>query len=669
MLMKQAAIRSGLNLRPVKGIRNTSGKMIQATPFHSSGNITASETGIYNITVYDEYNCRANDTMKLVVFPVPEVDFLGPTQVCGTKTTSIHCEVHTGAADSIWNFENSIRWSAGNPSILLTDTTHTSANIEVSEWGEYEIYYHLKTIHNCEQTDTLKIRFYPQPTSTFEFDSNEACAGYNQIVRYTGTASEGAHYNWDLNGSQFIDTLGPQTYLVTLGVFLDEPPSIGLSINDNGCLSDTTIKTSGAVPNFKMNASPTRGCDDLTVNFTGEMLTDDNVEYQWKFHDGLTETDSEVTRIYSEPGFYKVSLTVVNPVSQCINSFTADSLVRIFPTPEAEILADPGICYPDTLRLIYGNAIDSSLCYWEFENMHQAGGSNDSITAVFDSPTATVTLVVEEYGCISEPTEMQLRRKPLFDFQTNETFGCQPFSAEIFAETADNNIQFEWLSDSILNKTVNPGIFNTSDWGNYNIGLIAHSLESGCADTLIREEWLSVNPTPEANIRIDYPVAMIENARIKFTNRTPDADYFTWDFGDGTFSEEYHSVHTYTEPGEYLAKLIAETTYGCLDTAGVTITVLPSAVFTPNAFRPSSPVEENRTFMPVTEGIDPYRFKLSVYNRQGRLIFETESPNKAWDGNMPDGRPALMGNYIWIARFFDIQGIEREQKGQVLLIR
>jgi hypothetical protein len=115
--------------------------------------------------------------------------------------------------------------------------------------------------------------------------------------------------------------------------------------------------------------------------------------------------------------------------------------------------------------------------------------------------------------------------------------------------------------------------------------------------------------------------------------------------------------------------LIAESINECRDTAEQTITILPFSVYAPNAFRPDSPVEENRIFRPVGTGADPSRFNLKIYNRWGQIVFRTESPDDYWDGHTPVGRQAPMANYIWIAQYFDIQGFKHEQKGQVLLIR
>lgn len=628
----------------------------------------ATESGEFHLTVTDQYNCSASDTMKLLIHPVPEVSIAGPSLVCGAKSAGLTATL-SGTMESIWNFENSIRWSTNKSSLQLSDATANTVNLTAVQWGDFEVYYHLKTIDNCEKTDTFSIRFHPQPFSDFEFGTDDRCEGYSQLLTFTGTASDSADFYWNLSGIQFIDTLDFQAYTVSIGAYLATPPSVSLFINDNGCVSDTATKYSGAVPNFTMEASPARGCDRLTVDFSGRLLIEDHVDFRWEFHDGTTDTSPSVTREYTEPGFYKVNLTITNPISQCINSFTIDSMVMVFPTPVAEIMADPQVCYPDTTQLIYINSIDSSVCHWEFEGMHRLNNGNDTLKVAFDTPLATVRLTVNEYGCLSEPVKKELKRKPVFDFFADSNEGCQPFSSRLFAETNDANIGFEWIHDSLPNPSENPWLFEAPEPGNHDVALIALSMETGCSDTLRKDDWIKVNPKPEAGIEVDYPVAMIENAQITFTNRTPDGDLFLWDFGEGNSSVQFNAVHTYTETGEYYAQLIAETAFGCKDTAGITITVLPSTLYTPNAFRPSSPIEENRMFLPVKTGIDPDRFKLMIYNRQGRLVYETNSPTAGWDGSLPDGKPARMENYIWVARYFDIQGIEREHKGQVLLIR
>ena len=73
--------------------------------------------------------------------------------------------------------------------------------------------------------------------------------------------------------------------------------------------------------------------------------------------------------------------------------------------------------------------------------------------------------------------------------------------------------------------------------------------------------------------------------------------------------------------------------------------------------------------MPVGTGADISRFYLKIYDRWGQIVFETKTPENPWDGKDKNGNDAPMGNYVWISHYFDIQGFEHNQKGQVMLIR
>ncbi|MCK4749884.1 MAG: PKD domain-containing protein, partial [Bacteroidales bacterium] len=44
---------------------------------------------------------------------------------------------------------------------------------------------------------------------------------------------------------------------------------------------------------------------------------------------------------------------------------------------------------------------------------------------------------------------------------------------------------------------------------------------------------------------------------IYFTNNSIDADYFEWDFGDGTRQNSFDASHIYTEEGSYNVSLFA----------------------------------------------------------------------------------------------------------------
>ena len=631
---------------------------------------TANETGEYRITAYNKYNCPARDTMNLVVFPVPDVNIEGNKLNCGIKKTELKAII-TGAPEPLWNYDGSFSWSSNSSKVIFTEAEHKKVNIEVTEWGEYDIFYELKTLDSCSNGDTFKIEFQPTPTSDFLFveKPDDKCKGYSREVKYAGNASEKANYYWDYGGAKLLDSISWGNFIVSIGAY-NTNPFLSLFVEENGCRSDTTSSLLGANPNFVLGTTKARGCDSMNVSFRGELKVEDALDFEWDFGDGSPISNQrEVEHFYSQPGFYDVSLTITNTLSGCQIGFQIDSMIKIFPTPTAKIIADASICYPDSAEIIYANNIDSSVCTWSFDGAHQSGSGNDSITMVLDEAFGKATLTVNEFGCISTPAEITLKRKPHFDFSTDSEEGCQPYSTDIIAIPYDDNLSFTWLKDSLPYPVGSLANYLFPDTGRVGISLLAQSLETGCTDTLTKKDWIWVHPKPIAAFEVDYPVALLEHSTITYFNHSEYAKFYSWNFGDESTSIEENPLHTFTELGEYNSQLVAESEYGCKDTTDLLIKILPFSVFTPNAFRPDSEIPENRTFMPVGVGADDQRFNLKIFDRWGQIIFETNSPHDVWDGTNKNGDEAPMGNYVWISNYFDIQGFEHKQKGQVLLIR
>jgi gliding motility-associated-like protein len=321
------------------------------------------------------------------------------------------------------------------------------------------------------------------------------------------------------------------------------------------------------------------------------------------------------------------------------------------------------------VELIYTHSIDSSVCFWDFNGAHQSGMGNDTITAIIDAPLAEISLIVDEYGCKSAPAETILKRLPHFDFYTEFEEGCQPYSPVIIAAPGDENLTFTWLNDSTIHPIGDSLTYHFADSGMMDISVLATSELTGCFDTLTKTDWIWVHPKPVSAFEVDFPVALLENATITYTNLSENAETYLWEFGDEEQSNEVNPRHTFMQLGEYNSVLFVESEYGCRDTSEFEIQILPFTVFTPNAFRPDSDIDENRTFMPLGVGADPNRFNLKIYDRWGQIVFETDSPDIPWDGTNKNGNPAPMGNYVWISNYYDIQGYEHNQKGQVMLVR
>jgi len=147
---------------------------------------------------------------------------------------------------------------------------------------------------------------------------------------------------------------------------------------------------------------------------------------------------------------------------------------------------------------------------------------------------------------------------------------------------------------------------------------------------------------------------------------------YTWDFGDGTGSNDsLPADHLFPLTGiekKYGVMLIVGNNLGCRDTAVQQIDVLRSCyIAVPSAFTPNG------------DGLNDYLYPLNafkadnlefrVYNRYGQLVFESRDYTKKWDGTI-NGHPQPPGAFVWTLQYTDRDsGKKFSLKGTSLLIR
>jgi gliding motility-associated-like protein len=119
----------------------------------------------------------------------------------------------------------------------------------------------------------------------------------------------------------------------------------------------------------------------------------------------------------------------------------------------------------------------------------------------------------------------------------------------------------------------------------------------------------------------------------------------SWDFGDGSFSNEVNPVHVYATPGQHT--VVQSVTYGngCVRTNKVTLEITKGyKLVMPNAFTPNGD-RMNDLFRPSQEGLEKLQF--SVYDSWGSLIHSEEGETiTGWDGTR-NNRNTENGNFYF----------------------
>jgi gliding motility-associated-like protein len=87
------------------------------------------------------------------------------------------------------------------------------------------------------------------------------------------------------------------------------------------------------------------GCSPLVVNFTN--TSDANFDCEWDFGDGGNFDGCEgVSSTFESGGIYDVSLTVFD-ANGCSNDVIYEDFITVYQTPEASMIVDPLVLFPE----------------------------------------------------------------------------------------------------------------------------------------------------------------------------------------------------------------------------------------------------------------------------------------------------------------------------------
>ncbi len=162
---------------------------------------------------------------------------------------------------------------------------------------------------------------------------------------------------------------------------------------------------------------------------------------------------------------------------------------------------------------------------------------------------------------------------------------------------------------------------------------------------------------------------LITNPVISISDLSAGANFWNWDFGDGSASAINNPPpHSYADTGIYQITLITYSTNGCADTSYQTVIIEPDFMFyIPNAFTPNDD-GINDSFS--GKGIFIRNYEMIIFDRWGNLIFFSDNINKPWDGKANHGTEIAQGEvYIYSIKVVDINAKNHTYKGIVTLVK
>jgi len=145
-------------------------------------------------------------------------------------------------------------------------------------------------------------------------------------------------------------------------------------------------------------------------------------------------------------------------------------------------------------------------------------------------------------------------------------------------------------------------------------------------------------------------------------------EWYIYDTEDGTGSYKRYTDenlnHTFLESGKFLVKLFVSNS-SCRDSASFTPDISESKLDCPNFFTPRSSPGENDEFRVAYRSI--VKFKGTIINRWGNVLFEWTDPSKGWNGTFK-GKAVSPGVYFYLIEAKGSDGIVYKKKGDINLL-
>lgn len=422
-------------------------------------------------------------------------------------------------------------------------------------------------------------------------------------------------------------------------------------------------------------------CGKTAITFNNESRDRSKITYfEWEFDlkskilKDTSQQNWNITVPFPDTGFYRGRL-ILNPGSAC--SDTGYVYINIFPEVKADFTYSFDTCAvgPVTFKEAARGVAGIEQWRWSFGSGSANSFEKNPVYQYAKSGYYPVTLrVTDRNKCRHDTTKfIGWYPAPTFLLVEPSTYtGCAP--AEIFFNNLttpiDSTYKILWsFGDGTTVRNVISPTHRYEKPGVYDVGLaITSPYNCFISDTF--PGWIRVDVTPQADFTFD-PDSVLSNLNntVRFTDRSTDASRWEWLLGKTGKSNLQNPVYTFPDTGATTVRLVVSHPGGCRDTLTKVLDFRPEIRwFMPNAFTPNGD-GTNETFIGNGLLFGAKEFNMTIWNRWGELIFESNDPNVGWDGRTRNGAVGPPGVYVYVVKIKGPRGEDLSFKGYATLIQ
>ncbi len=637
---------------------------IQNQPTHQYAN-----AGTYNVTllVTTNSNCSNSITQQVTVNPLPNVSFTATNVCIGYSINYINnSTIASGTISNyIWDFTLD-----GTP-----DNTNQNTNNLFNSSGTYTTQLMAISNSNCSSTYTAVVTVYPQPV--VQFSSIAVCEG--QPVSFTNQTiiSNGQilNYSWTFGDNTSILGFSPSHMYANPGNF-----NVTLTATSNYNCVNSFSHMATVHPKPNVNFQSTTTCLNQATQFTNQSSIANGtiIKYRWDFENNGTFDDSTAnpSHIYPSAGTVHSMLVAISN-NNCSNQNLKPVTVHFNPVA---MFSAPSTCMPASTQFNnMSTSIDGAITSyaWDFNGDNLIDNNQQTPQYIYTQVgNYGVKLEVQtQYGCLNTMIKsVYVNATPSAVFAAQNNIGCPLLCVNFINNStigSGNIVTNQWIFGDNSSPDYSQNPTHCYSTGNYNVTLKVVS-DSGCISSSSLPNLVKVYTNPIADFNITPTEVEITMPLIEVEDRSIGATSITYIFNDGTVINAANFSHTFnTMDAKTVAIMqMVSNSYGCNDSIIKVVIIKPAyTIYIPNAFTPNSD-GLNDGFK--AEGVGIAQFKLQVFDRWGKLIFESDDINKGWDGSV-NGKGGAESSkqdvYVWKADVVDVLRQHHNMIGHVTILK
>ncbi len=414
-----------------------------------------------------------------------------------------------------------------------------------------------------------------QPVASFTATPTAGCAPL--IVQFTDNSSGNpTSWNWDLGNGTISIKQNPTTTYFNAGTYI-----VKLTVSNAGG-SDSITKTQFITiydkPVVNFTVTDSLDCVPFTTTFTDLSTAPlgSITSWEWDFDDGSPVSISQNPQhLYNTPGNYNITLKITSP-GGCNNTLSKLAFIKASNPILASFRFSNSIkCKPpETISFTNTTTGPGTIIYsWNFGD----GGTSTAVNPTHNYLTGglyPITLIAKNnLGC----TDTLLLKDTLL-IKNIKSIIISPDTVCLRTPVAIMNGTIPVPLTSLWNfgdGSSGFGINTTKQWntaGNYTLKLLTNY--GSCSDSTTKK--ITVLTPPIADFTVNDSSSCKGPFTVNFTDLSPGAISWQWDFGDGAISTLKNPSHTYSLDSQYNVKLTITNSFGC--SATVTKTKLIKVV-------------------------------------------------------------------------------------------